>query len=236
MNADQLTALLRRLVPDWAGRPMYVVLASNAPPPDLLPPGAWGCYGQRFDLSLRPWLDAAGRWEGRGPALYVDDAGIRGEAAALAGDDTELAVVLFGQRLLGTALHEAAHALEAAFDYSEPSDDAVVEAVEGVRAFVARDRKPAPPMAGHDMTFVRIALHLVARLERLTGERLPLNLVVNAGIYALSHPVAYRAVLRDEIETFPTTPFAALRRLGPPAAAMRLFEADVAAWFGEQKH
>ena len=68
-----LTDFLRSLAPqDMEGLPLYAEMSSDIPD-GLFPPNCIGITARFCDLALQSHLEAAGRWQGRGPALLVDN-------------------------------------------------------------------------------------------------------------------------------------------------------------------
>lgn len=64
---------LENLAAELMRRPVYVALQSEGVPEDIGGEKVGGVYSRRLDLALKPYLEASGRWEGRRPAVYIDD-------------------------------------------------------------------------------------------------------------------------------------------------------------------
>ena len=69
MKRDQLESIAAELLE----RPIYVALQSEGVPEKIGGPIVGGCYSPILDLHLQDWLQAQGRWQGRQPAIYLDD-------------------------------------------------------------------------------------------------------------------------------------------------------------------
>jgi hypothetical protein len=69
MKRDELESIAAELME----RQVYVALQSEGVPEEVGGPIVGGCYSKNLDLQLQQWLQAQGRWQGRQPAIYVDD-------------------------------------------------------------------------------------------------------------------------------------------------------------------
>ena len=181
----EIETMLRSIVPDLAGVPLYVVFASELPTRELLPSGARGFAGADLDMALRPFLDSHDLWAGRGPAIILDDELIRSDAEILSLGEREIEL-----GTMGVGLHEMAHALEADFELEE-SDDYLKAEVEQQHAadmailsadlWSAPLPKDIPSWFAHESEFIRMALHLqwragpvdtLARAQKNAGDSL----------------------------------------------------------------
>src|SRR4051794_40564284 len=90
--------LVRAIVQDVAGRPLYLVNPKPGTMMDRKLTNYWpGMFYRDLDVALRPQLESEGRWTGRGPCIVVD----ADMCYATAVDDD------YGmRRTLGVTLHE----------------------------------------------------------------------------------------------------------------------------------
>lgn len=91
---------LERIAAELMQRPVYICLKSEGTPEHIGGPKIGGTYHRRLDLSMMDYLKAQGRWQGRQPAIYVNDT------------DSDF----WGDIML----HELAHAVDMGHDATEP--------------------------------------------------------------------------------------------------------------------
>jgi len=160
---EALETLARQVVPDIGNTPLYLVAASE---PGL--PVEYRCYGCRaftstwLDVGLSAWLKDQGRWQGRGPAIVVNAAALRTEAATDADGDEDFADMLFRDRLTAVLVHELGHVVEAPFDLTalENFDQATTEATAVVHEWVTTDPPTRQaPWHGHGADWLRLVIH-----------------------------------------------------------------------------
>lgn len=212
--AERMTTLARKILPDLNGQPLYVITGDEVP--DLLADRGISFYSPVGDLMFRPHLERTGRWQGRGPAILID-----------CPPETFVAV----------AIHELAHAAEA---ISTPNADPLPEVDDETSQRVERIfyLSPANPLTmpthtgkpkwfQHGAEFVRVALHLRYRAERL-GVRFTTNAAAIAGPqYGLSCGRLFDHSLGPELTTFGVErPIGDLRDIEPPAEFTELFQKD----------
>jgi hypothetical protein len=174
----ELEPIIRQLIPDWHDMPVYPVLQSEGIPPAFVRSQVGGYYSAILCRALGPWLKREGRWRGPGVCFVIQDDFIRQLIADMAPDDTTLARKLSSHWIIGSALHEAAHALD-----RPPVEDAESEEFEclALASVVGANRQHAmqtpepddiPPVPGwyqHGSAFIRCCLHLHARYIRHFG-------------------------------------------------------------------
>ncbi|MBW7905303.1 MAG: hypothetical protein LC135_05315 [Phycisphaerae bacterium] len=228
-------ALCRAVAPDLAGGPLYIVLPSDLPA-ELRPRVASdGCTMRHLDLILRPMLERAGRWRGRGPAMLID-------APTIASGERHrprfVRRRVFGVSAFGIVLHELAHVLDAG-----PGDaDPPAELVAFGRAILTADESVAPtngpgaavPWRWHEWRFIRTALHLAHRAAAC-GVALWPSGVFDASDYGLSPTRAYMRALGDEPDRFAGRDFATIFATPVPPAFAGLWRADMRRWLSQSE-
>lgn len=217
-------SLCRAVAPrDLGDVPLYVVPESAL---GEFGSGSTNCYGyttSSLDLYLRPLLGK--RWQGRGPAMVINDALIAGDAS----DQQDLEIVL-----RSVVLHELAHVLDRGELYRDRPDlDADVDKLTWEFAVVVNavyepsvtSTPTRVPYLGHELGFIRMALHLGWRAEEL-GFEVSGYLVHGTAQYGLSHHCRYEIALGDEPERLRDLP---LREIARRPAPKRLYEV----WMGD---
>ena len=232
--ARQAEALCRRVAPDVATGPFYVVLRPDLPAEyQGGDGGALALTSRHLDLMLRPTLERQRRWRGRGPAILLDAAEIAAHSAARIRPARQRA---FPAVATGVVLHEIAHIINAG-----PRDDAEPDAglVQFGRLVLAADLtgkidatngpNADKPWHGHEAPFIRIALHLAYRADALGYDVTSIG-VFDAAMYGLSATYEYVAALGNEPERLADRPVTTISRVPPPSAFSELWDADVRAW------
>lgn len=232
--AGQAVALARRVAPDVATGPFYVVLRPDLPAEyQGGDGGALALTSRYLDLMLRPTLERQRRWRGRGPAILLDAAEIAAYSAVRIRSARRRA---FPVVATGVVLHELAHIVNAG-----PRDDAEPDAglVQFGRLVLAADLtgkidatngpNAVVPWHGHEAPFIRIAMHLVYRADALGYDVTTVG-VFDAEMYGLSPTYHYVAALGDEPKRLAVRPITTIGRVPPPPAFTELWDADVRAW------
>jgi len=225
---DRLEKLLRMIVPDLSGLPLYIIDAADMVSRELLvgaPRGFWAS-----DLAVKSHLLARDRWAGRGPAMVLDLDLIAADVQEFAPGDLRRLI----QAVLGIGLHEMAHGLQLPFDLHEPNDYAECEQQQHVAELLstaaaelwARFPPDLPKCVAHELPFIRAALHLHYRAEQADAKILP-ECVVDATQYELSSTDNYRRALGDEPQRMADETFAIIRDTTPPRAFAKLWCDDV---------
>ena len=221
-QAAQIEDMLRQAVPDLAGLPLYVCLASDGVPETLR--GWMGGYaGPQTDLVVRDWL--GGRYLGRGPAMVIDDLKARDVARI------EDLPSLEGAIVRANAIHEMAHLVDMGFDLTNDVTTAAIQAREIAETTRLCASKPqlAAPFLCHTATWIRVALHLVHRV-RQQGLHVDAGSVFLSDYYQVSPHDAYREALGDEFDRLGAATFAEIMRTPPPADFQDLWNQDVMDW------
>jgi hypothetical protein len=224
----EATALCRAVMPDLAGRPVYVVWRHELDQTHAGNDDASGYTGTLLDLGLQADLERLGRWRGRGPAMVVDVRGLAREAHTVG--DRARCRDWFTAAVRGVVLHELAHVAESIHlaDVTVSDFDAGAERTQVVAAF--RDPYPpasAPPWRGHGLRFVRALAHLHYRACELRLGCAP-ELAFDSAAYRLSMLHGCRARLRDELEGCHGATLVSILATEPPARFAELFRSDTA--------
>lgn len=244
-TAASLERLFRRIAPaDLGGHSVYVLLSSELDPAQRPPAYAWGLTGAVLDLSLKNWLVSQSRWSGRGPAVILNDLTIRRDALELAGGDESFASELYRDRMVATGLHELAHVLSRPSDLKIPPMEIESEVLSSAEAALSNYGKVTeaevdeaeaelPPwFGGHDAMFVRVLVHILSRVETITGQRIVTSLAFPGSRYELSLLEHYRRSLQKEISGFESwLTFDDLRKCDPPKAFCELWRSDCWVWW-----
>jgi len=192
------------VAPELAERPLYLLTSCNC----CQIPAAVLAYTPdpaTLDLCSRQTLQLFDEWQGPGTTIvFVQDA-----FEHYRPEHRHAAMML-------VCLHELAHNLPALEVEAMPVDHEPTEyeATEYANKFTAWNAEPTfrkgmPGWVGdHGDYFIRTALHLHHRANKL-GWQLPLNdLLCCGGMYSLSHPNHYRATLAEEFDRMADATFA----------------------------
>jgi len=205
LTREQLEGIAAKLI----GHPVYVLTASDGFQYGSDATG--GMYCQVLDMLAQEQLQAAGRWDGRRPAFYVDDLD--------PGDrSTTLAVLI----------HELAHYGEWGFDHGQDAEDVPVERVARSRRLIenlaANPRVPMDYDANHSAKFVRAAIHYWKRLQVIHPELwFPAGMLWQAEWYGAPTPFKVLMALGDEPERLAPLFVPTITMLPAPAAFDELF-------------
>lgn len=231
-SLEWLAKYLPRTFPaDLRGVPCYMLSADQVPPGDLFPHSFLGFTAGTLSERLQATLGALGMWQGAGFGCVV------APEVRQWSRDWQIHLVI----------HELAHYLIAKFlrdhggiDQQEVSQGLLVSAESWNQT--AHDLESAgwlrslgavPPWLScgdHGSQFVRVALHVGARVEStgfLFDER---RSQIAGETYGLSHPGAYRDALRQELWLNRWDTIAELLSRPEPPEFRRLFLADVLRW------
>lgn len=182
-------------------RGVYVLLTSEIPR-EYRAKFALGYFTADLDEVFRDYLTAAKRWDGRKPAMVVDDVEIRRIAAdpfcALGAG----AGRYIRERTIGVTIHEAAHALELPADtWDRSPTESSTTTAERVIEWAGATSQPEKPVPwfGHGKRFIRAAVHLHARAVA-TDFGCQLRTVARLENYRLSSLEAYAETLAAELK------------------------------------
>jgi hypothetical protein len=205
---------------DLAGHELYIILQSEISAEYGAAEGCEAYTSPCLDLYLREFIS---NWRGRGPCLVLNDLALQADVHP---DDWEGVV-------LTNTVHELAHILDRPTLYRERRD-AEPDRLK-FEALVLADevRQPRPtvapqPWAGHEASFIRIALHLRHR-AREQGVLLLASALCSGPRYGLSPASAYRAALGDEPTRLAHLAFREIAGIQPPTEFTTLWASDVAA-------
>lgn len=239
MKPYRLVSICRSVAPDLAAFPLYIAFASGLFPRGAARATLVGCAATNLDLYLRPHL----AWEGRGPAMLIDDAivwqvttglavSLDGSRRAVGSGDHHLVTASLAWHLLrayaaglvAVAMHELAHLVEFAivdgYRWPVPPSESDCLAYRSVEALYteANDRAASvdDPPSHHGPIFTRIALHLRQRACR-AGFGLSAMDVLGAS-FDRAVATAAELALVDEPARMIGCSFGEVLALSPPAA------------------
>lgn len=231
---SDLEALARQIAPlDLTPDIPFYVIDSTASPDCL----AGGMYSPTLDLSVRPWLESQGRWAGRGPCVFIGDAMWWEFAMEDARRDQILAREVHRDRTLAVFAHELAHAFQRPFDLTPPGDPPhatapTSAALKSMYEEAYEDLTHRGPWTNHEFHFIRLLCHVIFRLERLVGMRLPENFAFSAN-YGVGPLSAYSFALAHECEAMQSESFALIREARPPDGFMAIWSKSLLKSFEE---
>lgn len=178
---------MERIAAKLMRRSVHVALQSEGVPENIGGETVGGCYHRRLDLRLKPWLEAAGRWNGRQPAVYVDD--VRNQFA------------------LDILIHELAHLADLGFCELEEEKVPPIS-MELTERYWLRDRNNPEVIDAalgyeplHGPRFVRACAHLWYRSRELGCMYNP-EFIYQGSLYNVPEAWAVLDALGDEPTRF----------------------------------
>lgn len=210
---------------ELANVPVYIVPQSTLPAELGRSSVCDGFTSPSLDLYVREFIPD---YRGRGPCMVINDLTLC--------EQTDPAD--FEQAMLAVIIHELAHVLERPMLYrmrDETSDVVLAReaaAVVDVISSDPSDHELAVPFLGHEVRFIRVALHLRYRAAT-AGTDLPEATLCAGRDYGLSHACRYREALSDEPARLAEQSISAVLARPPPLAFTRLWESDRDLWFSE---
>lgn len=227
-------ALCRRVAPNVATGPFYVVLRPDLPPEYQGGDGGpLALTSRHLDLMLRPTLERKRRWRGRGPAILLDPVAIAADAGHRPRPSRRR---VFPAVAMGVVLHELAHIAHAGpRDEAEPDPDLIEFGRLTLAADLTGTESPTNgpgatiPWRGHEWPFIHFALHLAHRAAGL-GADVSATDVFDARDYELSPTSRYLAALGDEPTRMACWPITTIGQVPPPAEFVDVWQGDVRAW------
>jgi len=133
---------------------------------------------------------------------------------------------------LGILLHEIAHPLTVAMAPVVAPTCPPAQAVAIVATWLDRaEPVDNPPWDDHRADFIRTALHVHRRAERLLNLSIGAETLIDTTFYGLSNVHLYRRALGAEPDELLNEPFTAIRATCPPRPFIELWQADVERWF-----
>lgn len=225
----QAVALCRRVAPDLAGRPLYIMWRHMLPV-EMVGGELFGCTMRGLDAVLQPALERRQAWHGRGSAMLIDLHAIVADVRADFLSRATRRRYVRGN-VLGVALHELAHIVvdfKAACD-AEVCDPEPAPSPRQVAAYCALlagydPTKDPVPWADHEADFIRVALHLAARAAHP-----PIGVVDTACAYGWSPTSAYVLALGDEPARMQQWPLTRVLATAPPPEFVALWRSDLQA-------
>lgn len=238
---DEAESLCRTLAPvDLRGRNVYVAFKSEMGEA-FQGDGCSGMTCKGMDLVVRPYI--AGRWRGRGAAMFIDDVYHRRTSTLRVlryrGTATKVRKVTRAE-VLCVVLHELSHIVDRDYiptpDDAEPPATYLMRATEMVTQGIAdADTTPEqdgrPPYTHHEARFVRACCHLS---HRANAAGLPMPTLYDPDFYRLSSQFAYARALGDEPARFAGASIQVVLDLPAPPAFDALWAADVRRWEEKQ--
>ena len=198
---------------DLEGVPLYLV------PQSILPPECGSgdhCLAYTLgslDLYLAPHIL---HYRGRGPCIVVNDIAL---AEEFGGEN-------LAYRTQTVILHELAHVLDRPALYEDRTGvdpiRILFESLIVANVTASPLREDIPLYHGHEVGFIRIALHLVHRAEQASFEVRP-GAICAGYHYGLSSAYRYQVALGDEPARCASMSFRDIRAMKPPPAFSSLW-------------
>jgi hypothetical protein len=132
---------------------------------------------------------------------------------------------------LGILLHEIAHPLTVAMGTIAAPTCPPAQAAAIVATWADRAEPDNPPWDDHRADFIRTALHVHRRAERLLNLTIGAETLIDSVYYGLSNVHLYRRALGTEPDELLSEPFSTIRATCPPRPFIELWQADVDRWF-----
>jgi hypothetical protein len=213
--------------------PCYTVLESSEPPATCRIPGAIGCTSRTLDVLLKDWLEERGEWVGRRPAIYIADATIAQIAREQATEPTGVSQ-LHNEILVAAVCHELAHVAESEPDYCQPFAELQTFATKlAAYSLSIAEQSPYPPFFGHGPHFIRAAVHLAYRAEKL-GWRFCGDFLFDGNVYGLTDASRFAYALDREPACLAEVSIFEIRKFRAPMLFVRLWQECVNAWIDQQ--
>jgi hypothetical protein len=208
-EAESLCRIVAAL--DLAGHPLYIVPQSRIASEFGKAEGCHGYTSPSLDLYLQEFIDD---WQGRGPCMVVNDIAI----------DEDQDPDFHHRIVLNCILHELAHIVDRPEPVPHRSIDPQRIKFEAlVLASSTKREASSQPTVGHGLSFVRKAIHLVERANRI-GYDFGYAGVCRTQDYGLSSILNYVELIESEVEE---NLFVRFRDFPPPSKQLRkLFQFD----------
>jgi hypothetical protein len=221
LSTERLEAFCRDLAGTDLGQlPLYIVPQSTLPPQCGSGNDCYGYFTPSLDLYLR---DHIPNFRGRGPCMVINDVALREDY-----NDEDLDYVTHA-----CVLHELAHILDRPLVYPEPVNvdpqKLIFEALVVAKATGRPARVEVPRYYGHEVSFIRIALHLVHRAQQL-GVAISPAAVYASHRYGVSHISEYLDALGNEPTNFADRTIRQIVAEDPPRAFAELWNSDLVAY------
>lgn len=211
---------------DLEGVPLYSV------PQSILPADCGSgdhCYGYTLP-SLDIYLaDHIPGYRGRGPCMVINDVALADDF-----DPEDLKYVVPAY-----VLHELGHVLDRPALFEDRTgvdpDKLLFESLVVADCTRRPPRDDIPLYHGHEVGFIRIALHLCHRAER-AGDSIAPAAICAGHRYGLSHASDYQDGLGDEPSRCTDMLFRDIAATKPPSAFSRLWAQDVVSYHNRFPH
>jgi hypothetical protein len=214
---NESAKLVRKIVPDLANVPLYVVSANKLSEEAKV----GGLTAMNLDLAVRPYV----QWQGRGVAIVYKM--LAATILSAKYDITEQ------DALQSIVLHEVAHAIEGAFfEHRQEEDKALAdEAAEAARCILAQGIDILPPdwhvanyLVSHGVRFLRVLAHLRYRAQAV-GVECCLDQLYQYEVRGLAVDL-YASAFRNECRELRRCRFATILAEPLPQSARDLWRRD----------
>jgi len=225
MTAVELENIIAACAPELE-QAVYVLIGRN------MPTAGTGCesHGQLLGVTCkelsaiaRPQLERTKRWRGIRPAIWINVAALTERKQTYS---PKIQQLLNRARIVGTALHEAAHVVDSGNKCTEPSEQALAKLRPNFKKYVnatPRTRPNSCSWRGHGKQWIRLSLHLAYR-ARCLDLPIPASVVVNCEQYGLSPTSEYERALADEPMRMVSWTLQIIRSTKAPAAFTDLWK------------
>jgi hypothetical protein len=243
---DELESLCRQIAPrELSDRPIYTVWSSSLV--DVASGTVGGCVEPNLDLIARESI--GDRWQGRGPAIMLNDHRLwylaaKAESSREIGHLDARIKFRFEQICRAIAVHEFGHIAEDGFSRPEVTapERWMQKPLMQFKVFLRTTETVLPPkekaadQKSHGAAFIRAALHVNHRAMKALDRSNPVAamellldrdfLTLDLEQYGLSACFKYARALGDEPERMEAATFAEILARPAPAAFTELFNAD----------
>lgn len=180
-----------------------------------------GLWSPTMATWFRPVL--SDRWIGDGPAFIVNEEHLLRMHGSFEDSRTLAAAI---------AAHELTHAIQFPGLFGRMPDDTPSHFRDGTwfREEMSRPQSESIPTRtrteAHGPEFVRLALHVLYRMQAMVGRRLPLSRLHDWSGLDLSPGEAYRDSLGDELKRLEQIPLTVVNKLPLPVGFQELWTRD----------
>ena len=205
---------------DLGDTPLYLVRQSSLPNGHFAGEHHYAFTTPSLDIYLRDYIPG---YRGRGPCMLLNDL-----AMAEDWDGDNLAYLV-----LTSTLHEFAHILDRPALYEDRTgvdpDKLLFESLVIADSTKRPPRDDLPAYYGHELGFIRIALHLCHRAS-LAGVGIASAAICAGHRYRLSHASEYQEAIGDEPQRCVGMLFRDIAATDPPLAFRTLWATDFVAY------
>jgi hypothetical protein len=211
---------------DLGGTPLYIVPQSALPAGHYAGDYHFGFTTPSLDLYLRNYIPI---WRGRGPCMVINDLGFADDF-----DPVDLDYVV-----PTGVLHELAHVLDRPELFADRTgadpNKLLFESQVIANSTKRPPRDDLPAYFGHEVAFIRIALHLCHRVER-AGVTIAPAAICAGHRYGLSHATDYQDALGEEPACCADMLFSDIAATNPPPAFSQLWAQDFVSFHNRFPH